>query len=90
MEEKAASKPMKIEIMPEDIKGVEIMKSGDYRYARVGVKRGEDEYLNITYEWKGSDIPEFVMRLMDFVKANAEEIEKAKDDEEFAALKERM
>jgi len=85
-----ASKAMKIEIMPEDIKGVEIMKSGDYRYARVGVKKGEDEYLNVTYEWKGSDIPEFVMGLMDFLKANAEEIEKAKDDEEFAALKERI
>jgi hypothetical protein len=85
-----ASKAMKIEIMPEDIKGVEIMKSGDYRYARVGVKRGDDEYLSITYEWKGGDIPEFVMGLMDFMKANEEEIEKAKDDEEFASLKERI
>ena len=85
-----ASKSMKLEIMPEDIKGVEIVKSGDYRYARVGVKRGEDEYLSVSYEWKGNDIPEFVMMLMDFMKANTEEIEKAKDDEEFAALKERI
>ena len=85
-----ASKPMKINIMAEDIKGVEIMKSGDYRYARVGVKRGEDEYLNISYEWKGENIPEFVMGLMDYMKANSEVIEQSKDDEEFAAIKERI
>jgi len=85
-----ASKSMKVEIKPEDIKGVEIVKSGDYRYARVSVKRGENEYLSVSYEWKGKDIPEFVMGLMDFMKANEKEIEKSKDDEEFAALKERM
>ena len=85
-----ASKPMKINIMAEDIKGVEIMKSGDYRYARVGVKRGEDEYLNVSYEWKGENIPEFVMGLMDYMKANSEVIEQSKDDEEFAAIKERI
>ena len=85
-----ASKAMKIEIMPEDIKGVEIVKSGDYRYARVGVKRGENEHLMVSYEWKGNDIPEFVMGLMNFMKSNEEELEKTKNEEEFAALKERI
>jgi len=86
-----AEKPMIIKIMPSEIKGTEIMKSGEYRYARVGVKRGDNEYLSISYEWKGdAAMPDFVMGLMEFMKANKEEIEKAKNDEEFASLKERI
>jgi len=83
-----AEKPMKLEIMPSEIMGTEIIKSGDYRYARVGVRRGDNENLMISYEWKGSDIPEFVMGLMDFMKSNKEEIKT--NEEEFASLKERM
>ena len=83
-----AEKAMKLEILPSEIMGTEIMKSGDYRYARVGVKKGENQHLSISYEWKGDGIPEFVMGLMDFIKANKEEIEM--NEEEFAALKERV
>jgi len=85
-----ASKPMVIKIMPDEIVGTEIMKHGDYRSARVGVKTNEDEYLSVSYEWKGEGVPEFVMNLMDFMKSNAEEIAQSKNDEEYAALKERI
>jgi hypothetical protein len=84
-----AEKALVLKFMPSEIMGVEIMKSGEYRYASVGINRGEDERLRISYEWKGSNIPEFVMGLMNFIKANDEEIEKAKDDKEFALLMER-
>ena len=84
-----AEKAMTLKIMPNEIMGTEIMKSGDYSYASVGVKRGEDERLRISYEWKGSNMPEFVMGLMDFMKSNEEEIAKIKDLAEFASLMER-
>lgn len=82
------NKSMTITINPEEIIGSEIMRSGDYRYARLGVKRGDGEYLSISYEWKGEgSVPEFVMGLMEFIKANEEDIEK--NEEEYAELKER-
>jgi len=83
-----AEKVMTLKITPSEIMGVEIMKSGDYSYASVGVKTGDDERVRISYEWKGSNMPEFVLGLMAFMQANRKELEKTK--EEFAALKERM
>jgi hypothetical protein len=92
MEDNAAKKGMTITIAPEEVVGSEIMKSGDYKYARVGVKRGDNEYMSISYEWKGEGVPEFVMGIMDWMKANKEEIDAKKTEsaEEWLALKERL
>jgi len=57
----AKNKGLNINIMPEEIVGSEIVKSGDYKYASVGIKRGDNEYMRISYEWKGDGVPEFVM-----------------------------
>jgi len=86
----AAKKPkgMTINISAEEVLGWEIMQSGDYKYASVRVKRSDDEYLRVSYEWKGNDVPDFVMSLMSFMTAN--EIEKNIDSEEYAELKKRM
>jgi len=81
------SKSLNITIDPAQIVGSEIMKSGDYKYARMGVKIGDDQYLSVSYEWKGDTIPEFVMGLMGWMQSSKEEIKENK--EEFAALKER-
>lgn len=91
METSAAKKGMSITISPEEIVGSEIMKSGDYKYARVGIKKGDSEYMTISYEWKGDGVPEFVMGLMDWIKANKETIDANKEaaTEEWVALKER-
>lgn len=64
-----------IEFAPEEIMGMEISKSGEYKYARVGVKKGENERMSVYYEWMGAGIPDFVMSLMGHMQANKEEIE---------------
>jgi hypothetical protein len=84
----AKAKNFTITIDPEQIVGSEIMKSKDYRYARLGVKRGENEFMTVSYEWKGDIVPDFVMSLMSWMQSSIEAIEK--NEEEFAALKERM
>ncbi len=86
-----AHKKMTINISPDEIMGSEIMKSGDYRFASVGVKKGDKEFMRISYEWSGDDVPEFVMGLMDFMMSNKEEIEEAKEKgaEEYVAFIER-
>jgi len=88
----AKGKDLKIIINADEIVGSEVVRSGDYRYASMGVKRGNDEYMRISYEWKGDSIPEFVMSLMDWMKSNKEEIDKLKEEraEEYEALKERL
>jgi len=87
----ASKKNMTITIDPTEIMGSEIMKSGDYKYARVGIKKGDNEFMTISYEWKSEGVPEFVMGLMDWMKANKEEIETTKTElaSEWDALKER-
>jgi hypothetical protein len=88
----AKDKGMAINIMPEEIVGSEIVKSGDYRYASIGVKKGDNEYMRISYEWKGEGVPEFVMAIMSWMQSNKEVIDdlKEKRTEEYASLKERM
>jgi peptide subunit release factor 1 (eRF1) len=34
------------------------------------IKRGDNEYMSISYEWEGSGIPGFAMDLMGFMKQN--------------------
>ena len=88
----AKNNGLTINISPEEIVGSEIVKSGDYKYASVGIKRGDNEYLRISYEWKGDGVPEFVMGIMSWMQSNKEVVDKAKEGgaEEYAALKERM
>lgn len=90
----AKQKGLTINIAPEEIVGSEIVKSGDYRYASVGIKRGDSEYMRISYEWKGSTIPEFVMGLMSWMSSseNKNVIDSLKEErlEEYVSLKERM
>jgi len=77
---------------PEEIMGADIAKSGEYKYASVGIKKGENERMRISYEWSGEGIPDFVMSLMGYMQANKEEIEKNKSDfeAEYSALKARL
>ena len=48
--------------------------SGGYNYATVGIKRGEDQFINIDYEWKGKDVPDFAMDMLGFMQASEEEV----------------
>ena len=88
----AKNKGLTINIDPEEIVGSEIVKSGDYKYASIGIKRGDNEYMRISYEWKGDGVPEFVMGIMSWMQSNKKEIDKAKEEgaKEYTALKERV
>jgi hypothetical protein len=85
---------LSLKIMPDEIVGSEIMKNGEYKYASVGIKRGDDEYMRISYEWKGETVPEFVMGLMSWMSSseNKDQIDASKEErsEEYKELKERM
>jgi hypothetical protein len=89
-----AKNDMTITFKPEEIMGSEIMKSGEYKYARVGIKKGENEYMTVSYEWKSETVPEFVMGLMKYISSseNKEEIDAKKQEraEEWKILRERV
>ena len=50
--------------------------SGGYNYATVGIKRGDDQFVNIDYEWKGKAVPDFAMDLLGYMQASQEEVAK--------------
>ena len=85
-------KMITLSFSPEEIIGADIAKSGEYKYASVGIKRGEKERLRISYEWSGEGIPDFVMNLMGWMQANQEEIDSNKKEfeDEYKELKERL
>lgn len=83
-------KDLTLSFTPEEVIGAEVMKSGEYRYASVGIKKGDNERCRISYEWSGDTIPDFVMALMSWMTANEEEITENRNEEEYAALKERQ
>ena len=92
MADKKKVKDLIIKIISDDIIGVDISRSRDYKYASVGVKVSDNEYLRISYEWKGEGIPDFVLGLMQFIQANKEEVDKQKEEhaEEYEELKNRI
>jgi hypothetical protein len=66
-----AKKDFSVKVMADQIVYSNISKSGDgYSSARVVMKKGEGEYMSISYEWKDGPIPGFAMDLMAFMKAN--------------------
>jgi hypothetical protein len=92
MADKKKDKNLVITIIPDDIIGADISRSRDYKYASVGVKISDNEYLRVSYEWKGDGIPDFVMKLMTWMSANKEEIDQLKEEhaEEYEELKNRI
>ena len=66
-----AKKNFSVTITPDEVLYTSIHKSKDgYNSARIVAKRGEKEYMSITYEWEGDHIPSFAMDLMGFMQAN--------------------
>lgn len=86
------SKNLVVTIVLDEIIGADISRSRDYKYASVGVKINDNEYLRVSYEWKGDTVPDFVMGLMGWMQSNKEEVAQKKEEyaEEYTALKERM
>jgi len=92
MADKKKAKNLVITIIPDEIIGADISRSRDYKYASVGVKISDNEYLRVSYEWKGDTIPDFVMALMIWMQANEEELSSRKEEhaEEYEELKNRI
>ena len=92
MADKKKVKDLIIKIMPDEVIGVDISKSRDYKYASVGVRVSDNEYLRVSYEWKGDGIPDFVVGLMQFISANKKDVDKQKKEnaKEYKELKDRM
>lgn len=64
-------KNMTIDIEPAKVVFTQIMKDrSGFNSARMVVKAGEKEYLQISYDWEGTGVPDFAMQLMDFMKSN--------------------
>lgn len=64
-------KNMSIDIDPAQVVFTQIMKDrSGFNSARMVVKAGEKEYLQISYDWEGTGVPDFAMQLMDFMKSN--------------------
>jgi len=67
----AKNKGLSISINKDEVMYTNISKSKDgYNSARVVVKRGDKEYMSISYEWEGDGVPGFAMDLMGFMQAS--------------------
>lgn len=63
--------PFIIKVNVDEVTYTSISKSKHgYNSARMVVKKGDNEYMSISYEWEGDGIPSFAMDLMGFMQAN--------------------
>lgn len=64
-----ADKEYKLDLDPTKVVYASIRRYSDgYSFASMALKMGDDEYMHINYEWRGNDIPEFAMDVMDMLK----------------------
>ena len=67
----AKNKNFMVEVNPVEVMYTSINTSKDgYNSARMVIKKGDNEYMSISYEWEGNSIPGFAMDLMGFMKNN--------------------
>lgn len=65
----AKMKDFMVKVDPNKVLYTNISTSKDgYNSARIVVKAEDKEYLSISYEWEGGNIPGFAMDLMEFMK----------------------
>ena len=66
-----AAKGIKIVIEPDTIMYISISSSkSGYNYASVVSKMSEDDYMNVSYEWKDGDkVPDFAMEIMGIMQS---------------------
>lgn len=85
---------LSINIVPSEVVYTSINTSKDgYNSARIVIKKGENEYMSVSYEWESKKIPSFAMDLMGFMKSNNVETssvwpEREDDYKEYQNIKE--
>jgi hypothetical protein len=63
-----------LSVKAEDVMYTNISTSKNgYNSATMAIKKGENEYMSISYEWSGDTIPGFAMDLMGFMKNQGKE-----------------
>lgn len=72
-----------VKLYVEKVRGVNISRYNDgYNYANISCKMADSEFMNISYEWKGKQIPEFAMNVMEIMKSmGAEKASKMGEDD---------
>lgn len=73
---KKLEKTFNVSVKPGEVMYTNISTSKDgYNSARMVVKRGDKQYMSISFEWEGSDgvIPDFALDVMDFMKSSGKE-----------------
>lgn len=62
-----------INISKKEITGINVSAHSDYNYASLYAKITDGEYFNCSTEWKkDTDVPDFVVSLMELVKTEKE------------------
>lgn len=67
----AKDKNLMLSIDPNKVMHTSISKSRNgYNSANMHIKVADDEYMAVSYEWSGKNVPSFVIDLMAFMKSN--------------------
>lgn len=85
MATKQKLKQYSVSLDPTKLMGANISRYSDgYSYANVSFKMSDKERMSVSYEWQGSDIPEFAMNVMDIMQGlgGAEKASLSTDDAE--------
>jgi hypothetical protein len=70
MATKQKLKQYSVSLDPTKLMGANISRYSDgYSYANVSFKMSDKERMSVSYEWQGSDIPEFAMNVMDIMQS---------------------
>ncbi len=81
-----ANKKYSVGFSSGEIVRVDVHKNKEgYNYASVGIKKGQDNYMNIGYEWRGENTPDFVMDVMSYFSGDMEKAS-INTDEDFKAF----
>ena len=91
--DKMADKKFNFSFSSGEVMYTSIRKSaGGYNYVTVGLKRGDDQFVNIDYEWKGKDLPDFAIDMLGYMQANKKEVAEATEKlaEEYKAFSVRL
>jgi len=69
-----AEKDYNINIGAKNVVHTNISRYKDgYNYASMGIKMADDEFMSVSYEWKGKHVPEFALNVMDIMKSGGEQ-----------------
>jgi hypothetical protein len=72
--EMAKVKDFGVSIMPSEVVYTNISTSAEgYNSARIVAKRGDKQYLSVSYEWSDGGVPDFAVDLMAFMKDSSME-----------------